>query len=119
MLKLQDTKLGEWSLMVGCRLLADARCVGLAEAALGEGSGVKLHKLSVKELKAVCPFTTLNTVFSLCFPALRYCPPAHAGPGPCRAPTVTQSLVQRRLHTVSSSIVSTIQFASGTNGSYS
>ncbi|OCH85007.1 hypothetical protein OBBRIDRAFT_345483 [Obba rivulosa] len=33
MLKLQETK------------------VGLAEAALGEGSGVKLHKLSVKELK--------------------------------------------------------------------
>ncbi|KAH9837668.1 SNF2 family N-terminal domain-containing protein [Rhodofomes roseus] len=35
MLRLQDTK------------------TGLAEAALGEGSGVKLHKLSVKELKAV------------------------------------------------------------------
>lgn len=33
MLKLQETK------------------VGLAEAALGEGTGVKLHKLSVKELK--------------------------------------------------------------------
>jgi hypothetical protein len=27
--------------------------VGLAEAALGEGSGIKLHKLSVKELKTV------------------------------------------------------------------
>ncbi|THG95132.1 hypothetical protein EW026_g6464 [Hermanssonia centrifuga] len=35
MLKLQDTK------------------TGLAEAALGEGTGVKLHKLSVKELKAL------------------------------------------------------------------
>ncbi|KAH9919060.1 SNF2 family N-terminal domain-containing protein [Fomitopsis serialis] len=35
MLKLQDTK------------------TGLAEAALGEGSGVKLHKLSVKELRDV------------------------------------------------------------------
>ena len=35
MLKLQETK------------------TGLAEAALGEGGGVKLHKLSVKELKAV------------------------------------------------------------------
>lgn len=36
MLRLQETK------------------TGLAEAALGEGTGVKLHKLSVKELKAVC-----------------------------------------------------------------
>ena len=27
---------------------------GLAEAALGEGTGLKLHKLSVKELKDVC-----------------------------------------------------------------
>ncbi|KZT05039.1 uncharacterized protein LAESUDRAFT_656488 [Laetiporus sulphureus 93-53] len=36
MLKLQETK------------------VGLAEAALGEGTGIKLHKLSVKELKDVC-----------------------------------------------------------------
>ena len=35
MLKLQDTK------------------TNLAEAALGEGGGVKLHKLSVKELKTV------------------------------------------------------------------
>lgn len=35
MLKLQETK------------------TGLAEAALGEGGGVKLHKLSVKELKDV------------------------------------------------------------------
>lgn len=26
---------------------------GLAEAALGEGNGIKLHKLSVKQLKAV------------------------------------------------------------------
>jgi len=26
---------------------------GLADAALGEGTGVKLHKLSVKEIKAV------------------------------------------------------------------
>jgi len=29
------------------------RLVGLADAALGEGTGVKLHKLSVKEIKAV------------------------------------------------------------------
>ena len=35
MLKLQETKMG------------------LADAALGEGGGVKLHKLSVKELKDV------------------------------------------------------------------
>lgn len=35
MLRLQETK------------------TGLAEAALGEGGGVKLHKLSVKELKDV------------------------------------------------------------------
>ncbi|KAI0725557.1 P-loop containing nucleoside triphosphate hydrolase protein [Fomitopsis betulina] len=43
MLKLQDTKLG------------------LAEAALGEGSGVKLHKLSVKELKALFGIAPLPT----------------------------------------------------------
>ena len=35
MLKLQDVK------------------TGLAEAALGEGTGVKLHKLSVKDIKYV------------------------------------------------------------------
>ena len=28
---------------------------GLAEAALGEGAGGKLHKLSVKDIKYVCP----------------------------------------------------------------
>jgi len=28
--------------------------VGLAEAALGEGSGAKLHKLSVRDIKYVC-----------------------------------------------------------------
>lgn len=31
-------------------LLQDVK-VGLAEAALGEGSGAKLHKLSVKDIK--------------------------------------------------------------------
>ena len=32
---------------------------GLADAALGEGTGVKLHKLSVREIKAVrCLFFT-------------------------------------------------------------
>ena len=44
MLKLQETK------------------TGLAEAALGEGGGIKLHKLSVKELKDVrdACFSTLT-----------------------------------------------------------
>ena len=42
MLKLQETKMG------------------LAEAALGEGGGVKLHKLSVKELKDVSMQTFLT-----------------------------------------------------------
>lgn len=41
MLRLQDTK------------------TGLAEAALGEGGGVKLHKLSVKELRDVRLFCLL------------------------------------------------------------
>lgn len=27
---------------------------GLADAALGEGTGAKLHKLSVREIKLVC-----------------------------------------------------------------
>ena len=41
-----------------------ARLLGLADAALGEGTGVKLHKLSVKEIKAVrvplsCTFPVL------------------------------------------------------------
>ncbi|PCH42875.1 hypothetical protein WOLCODRAFT_102715 [Wolfiporia cocos MD-104 SS10] len=44
MLKLQETKTGN----------ADTnQLLGLAETALGEGSGIKLHKLSVKELKDV------------------------------------------------------------------
>ena len=35
---------------------------GLADAALGEGTGVKLHKLSVREIKAVrCLFTRFIT----------------------------------------------------------
>lgn len=37
--------------MVVLVLISDR--AGLAEAALGEGTGVKLHKLSVKELKDV------------------------------------------------------------------
>lgn len=30
---------------------------GLADAALGEGTGGKLHKMSVKDIKYVCFFT--------------------------------------------------------------
>ena len=51
MLRLQDTK------------------KGLADAALGEGEGIKLHKLSVREVKAVCcdpGLFTLPLIF--CFP---------------------------------------------------
>ncbi|KAK0228592.1 SNF2 family DNA-dependent ATPase [Armillaria fumosa] len=42
MLKLQDVK------------------VGLAEAALGEGTGNKLHKLSVKDIKFICQLFNMN-----------------------------------------------------------
>ena len=55
MLRLQDTKTGKftlWRCIVRSSQCSDACYAGLAEAALGEGSGVKLHKLSVKELKA-------------------------------------------------------------------
>jgi hypothetical protein len=38
------------------------RFIGLADAALGEGTGVKLHKLSVREIKAVRPFFLLSRV---------------------------------------------------------
>ncbi|KAG5644269.1 hypothetical protein DXG03_008754 [Asterophora parasitica] len=40
-------------------LLQDVK-VGLAEAALGEGTGAKLHKLSVKDIKYVCPIIPIN-----------------------------------------------------------
>jgi len=42
-----------------------ARLVGLADAALGEGTSVKLHKLSVKEIKAVrrVPIPILHSPF--------------------------------------------------------
>lgn len=36
--------------------------LGLADAALGEGTGVKLHKLSVREIKAVRSFSLLSHV---------------------------------------------------------
>ena len=35
---------------------------GLADAALGEGTGVKLHKLSVREIKAVRSFILLSCI---------------------------------------------------------
>jgi hypothetical protein len=38
--------------------------IGLAEAALGEGAGLKLHKLSVRELK--------NVRLSLSMPSFAY-----------------------------------------------
>jgi hypothetical protein len=43
---------------------------GLADAALGEGTGVKIHKLSVKEIKAVRlphPLSWLSWVQNVCF----------------------------------------------------
>lgn len=49
MLKLQDVK------------------VGLAEAALGEGTGNKLHKLSVKDIKFVSNYTfCLSPILKIC-----------------------------------------------------
>lgn len=38
--------------------------VGLAEAALGEGTGTKLHKLSVKDIKFVCVSLLLPKLWS-------------------------------------------------------
>ena len=59
---------------------------GLADAALGEGTGVKLHKLSVREIKAVRSFILLS-----------YISPIHVisqlfgmGPPQPRAPDVPQ-----------------------------
>jgi hypothetical protein len=43
---------------------------GLADAALGEGTGVKIHKLSVKEIKAVrvsTPFSRRYLEHKCCF----------------------------------------------------
>lgn len=37
---------------------------GLADAALGEGTGVKLHKLSVREIKAVRSFVLLSHIIT-------------------------------------------------------
>lgn len=43
---------------------------GLAQAALGEGGTIKLHRLSVKELKAVRCVPNLSIL-----PRISYCPP--------------------------------------------
>ena len=60
LLQLQDVKTGLYltlpSLTLSFRsLFTDLfnMCVGLAEAALGEGTGTKLNKLSVKDIKSV------------------------------------------------------------------
>ena len=60
MLRLQDVKMGARSFPFSIRRFEKqkfdgtcARLLGLADAALGEGRGVKLHKLSVREIKAV------------------------------------------------------------------
>jgi hypothetical protein len=58
--------------------------LGLADAALGEGTGVKLHKLSVREIKAVRSFFLLlplaRLAYSRALSALRYGAPAAASP---------------------------------------
>lgn len=41
---------------------------GLADAALGEEGGIKLHKLSVKELKAVCCVPDPSILSDILFP---------------------------------------------------
>jgi hypothetical protein len=53
MLKLQDVKVGMWRLEFFTWHDRSDRTTGLAEAALGEGTGAKLHKLSVKDIKYV------------------------------------------------------------------
>jgi hypothetical protein len=60
------------------------RFIGLADAALGEGTGVKLHKLSVREIKAVSYFIFVLSRISHISPiralALRYGSSAAASP---------------------------------------
>lgn len=63
MLRLQDVKMGtlwsDWCHRKPRMLM----CIpGLADAALGEGTGVKLHKLSVREIKAVRSFILLSYI---------------------------------------------------------
>jgi hypothetical protein len=52
MLRLQDVKKGACIIILSNEKNAYA-FLGLADAALGEGTGVKLNKLSVREIKAV------------------------------------------------------------------
>jgi hypothetical protein len=52
MLRLQELKIGERGSSV-CVVQCADRAADLADAALGEGSAAKLHKLSVKEIKHV------------------------------------------------------------------
>ena len=63
MLKLQDVKVGEsdaWRDLERI-FLTSSGSIGLAEAALGEGTGARLHKLSVKDIKYVRPsFFSMN-----------------------------------------------------------
>ena len=73
MLRLQDTKTGKftlWRCIVRSSPCSDACYAGLAEAALGEGSGVKLHKLSVKELKAVRSTLVPISLCKVCSPTI-------------------------------------------------
>jgi hypothetical protein len=61
MLELQEVKVGKPMLL---HKLCDGKLTsisGLSEAALGEGTGAKLHKLSVKQIKSVS--VTLNIKF--------------------------------------------------------
>jgi hypothetical protein len=70
MLRLQDIKLGTCILSFhSIDIKTRTSFPGLADAALGEGTGVKLHKLSVREIKAVrvprfqaIPFISENNV---------------------------------------------------------
>ena len=76
MLRLQDVKKGAWILILSHSICFDVVYVflGLADAALGEGTGVKLNKLSVREIKAVrVPFSAISLFLSarVLFLALR------------------------------------------------
>jgi hypothetical protein len=55
MLRLQEVKMGACITIISIPYFSFGINVrlGLADAALGEGTGVKIHKLSVKEIKAV------------------------------------------------------------------
>ena len=75
MLRLQNVKMGACITIISIPYYSFGINVrlGLADAALGEGTGVKIHKLSVKEIKAVrlpSPFpavTLTNVSFFIAF----------------------------------------------------